>query len=123
MNNSIGQSNKILASLAITFFITTLYFGYQQVNYRQQTNLALADQNIIDTQKQKTTAFLNLFIEKVLKSDGVVDFETRLQLETSVRDLKNPEIISAWQNFIDSQNETDAQNRVRELLDIIAKSL
>ena len=121
--NTVNQPNKILASLTIIFFITTLYFGYKQASYQQQTNLVLANQITLDDQKQKTVDFLNLFIEKVLKSDGVVDFEARLQLETSVRDLKKPEIIATWQNFIDSQTEIDAQKKVRELLEILAKSI
>ena len=67
--------------------------------------------------------FAKLFIEKVLKNEQEVDFETRLKLENSVRELKNEAILSQWQKFTDSKNEEEAQKNVKELLSILISNL
>lgn len=67
--------------------------------------------------------FTELFVEKVLKTGKEVDFETRLQLENSVRELNNAEILNQWQKFIESKTEADAQIEVRNLLEILIKNI
>src|SRR3989344_4787023 len=43
--------------------------------------------------------FANLFISKVLRAEGEVSFEDRLQLENAVRDTKDKDIYDTWQRF------------------------
>jgi len=67
----------------------------------------------------KVLDFSSLFIKKVLQADKEVDFETRLSLENAVRDLKDDQIMSEWQNFVGSKTESEAQNSVKNLLGIL----
>lgn len=69
--------------------------------------------------KQKNLAFALMFIDKVLESDKEVDFETRLELENSVRGLNDKDILLQWQKFTSAKNESDAQGEVKNLLRLV----
>jgi hypothetical protein len=71
----------------------------------------------------KVLDFASMFIKKVLQADKEVDFETRLSLENAVRDLKDDQIMSEWQNFVGSKTETEAQNSVKNLLGILINKI
>ena len=71
----------------------------------------------------KVVNFLKLFIDKVLKADKEIDFETRLQLENGVRDLNDKEILAAWQKFTASKTEAEAQLEVNSLLTLLVGKL
>ncbi len=72
---------------------------------------------------EKTLTFTRLFIEKVLKAEGEISFEDRLQLENSVRDLKDEAVISAWNEFVSSKTEAAAQEAVKNLLGLLIERI
>lgn len=71
----------------------------------------------------KIVSFLKLFIDKVLKADKEIDFETRLQLENGVRNLEDKEVLAAWQKFTASKTEQEAQQEVNNLLTLLVNKL
>ena len=71
----------------------------------------------------KIISFSKLFIDKVLKADTDVSFEDRLQLENSVRDIDNKDILVQWQKFTDSKTETQAQEEVKDLLYMLVNKI
>jgi hypothetical protein len=71
----------------------------------------------------KVINFTEMFIKKVLQTNTEVDFETRLSLENAVRDLKDEEVMTEWQNFVGSKTEADAQNSVKKLLEILVTKI
>ena len=73
--------------------------------------------------KEKISKFAEMFIEKVLKAEQDVDFETRLSLETAVRELNDEEVFAQWQKFTNSKTKEGAQAEVKNLLEIIIKKL
>lgn len=87
------------------------------------------DQQAITSEKNKTELngkvlnFASMFIKKVLQADSEVDFETRLSLENAVRDLKDEEVMQEWQKFTGSKTETEAQNSVKKLLEILISKI
>ena len=98
------------------FFITKYFVAQTDLDQAQAT---------VETQKINASAlrFTKLFIAKVLKAKSEVDFETRLNLENAVRDLKDPEILAQWQKFTDSQTECDAQQNVKDLLELLVNKI
>jgi|SRR3989338_8731399 len=72
---------------------------------------------------ERAINFMKMFIKRVIKSDKEVDFETRLQLENAVRQLNDPQILLVWQNFVNSQNEIDAQKNVKDLLEVLVEKV
>lgn len=68
-------------------------------------------------------SFTKFFIEKVLKAEKEVDFETRLELESSVRKLDDEGILVQWQKFVDSKTEAEAQQEVKNLLELLVNKI
>lgn len=65
--------------------------------------------------------FRDLFDEKILLSDKEVDFETRLQLETAVRNLNDPQVLAQWEKFTQSTSKEEATVQARNLLGLLIK--
>ena len=67
--------------------------------------------------------FANLFISKVLRAEGEVSFEDRLQLENAVRDTKDKDIYDTWQRFVGAQTEEQGREEIKNLLQVIVNKL
>lgn len=64
----------------------------------------------------KISNFRDLFIQKVLLAEKEVDFESRLALETAVRELNDDIILAHWQRFTESETKEDASYQAKQLL-------
>lgn len=107
----------ILLLLIGNVFCGVKYFTLQKELRQTQTLLATQKTN------EQLLDFTQLFIDKVLKAQSEVDFETRLKLENAVRNLNDQEILVQWQKFTDSKNEIQAQDEVKNLLAILVKKI
>jgi hypothetical protein len=106
----------------VVLIVCTVFFGIQYFLAQRElsvTKAALTSQNV----NEKTLSFTKLFIEKVLKADKEIDFETRLSLENGVRSLGDENILAQWQKFTDSKTESDAQREVKSLLQALVNNL
>lgn len=103
----------ILILLAGNVFFGIKYFSV--VKELSQTEAVLQTQ----TTNEKILEFTKLFIDEVLKADSEVSFDTRLKLETAVRNLGDEEILAQWQKFVDSKTETGAQDEAKNLLELL----
>ena len=103
----------VAALIAGNIFWLAAYFKTQREAEGMRVLLSTARYN------DKSLRFLQMFIKQVLKSEKEVNFETRLKLENSVRELNDDKILAQWQKFVNSQNETEAQGNVKELLDLL----
>lgn len=103
----------VAALVAGNIFWVAAYFSAQREAEGLRVMLSTAHYN------DKSLRFLQMFIKTVLKSNKEVDFETRLKLENTVRELNDPKILAQWQKFVNSQSETEAQGNVKELLDLL----
>jgi hypothetical protein len=70
---------------------------------------------------QEVSEFHEFFIRSVLQTEGEIDFETRLKLEGKVRALNDPEILGAWNNFVNAPSEEEAQIILKQLLLVLVK--
>ncbi|MCK5466147.1 hypothetical protein KAI56_01440 [Candidatus Parcubacteria bacterium] len=102
----------ILILLASNAFFAVKYFAAQE-DLQQAKVVAEGKQT-----NKKVLNFTKLFIAQVLRADGEVDFETRLKLENAVRDLNDEKILAQWQKFVESETEAEAQEEVKNLLEI-----
>ena len=112
MENKKRITNIVIIAVLIlgnVFFGVNYYLTYKQL---QTDKAALAKVAL----NQKVIDFTSLFIKDVLQAKTAVDFNTRLSLENSVRDLDDTDIMTEWQNFTDSKTEVDAQSNVKILL-------
>lgn len=119
------MENKTRLVLIIVIGILLIGNVYFALNYFQERkDVAMLEASQAKTElNTKVIDFTSLFIKKVLQANSEVDFDTRLSLENAVRDLKDPEIMGLWQNFINSKTEAEAQNNVKALLGVLISKI
>ncbi len=116
-----NKSKIILISILI-LLLGNVFWG---VKYMSLVKEFRPTEALLKTQKtnDRVLEFTKLFIEKVLKANAEVDFETRLKLENAVRNLNDQEILAQWSKFIESKTETGAQEEVKNLLEMLVKKI
>ncbi|MDZ4244836.1 MAG: hypothetical protein U1D98_02865 [Candidatus Gracilibacteria bacterium] len=113
-----NQFNKITLFLIFLLLASNIVWGLEYTSQKSQLTTAQHELSTI-TQNKKILAFQKLFIEKVLNADGVVDFNTRVELQNAVTDIHNEVISQTWDAFLSAETESDGQNRVKELLSLL----
>jgi hypothetical protein len=116
------RKTLILTIIIILLLFGTVYFGTSAYFLKQRIDIVEKQLNSQGT-NGKIVSFLSLFIEKVLENNSEVSFEDRLQLENSVRDLNDSEVLTVWQNFTQAQTSDDVQKYCKELLDILVSKI
>jgi len=114
---------KIILTFVILLLVAgNVFLGYKYFVEQKQIQ---QNQTSLETQKlnDKILDFSKLFIQKVLKAQNEVDFETRLKLENAVRDLADDEILAQWEKFTGSKTETEAQDNVKLLLELLVNKI
>ena len=114
--------SAILAIIIVLLVAGNLYTVSRYLALQKEL-LATKAIAVTRTVSDKILSFDRLFIEKVRKAKGEVSFNDRLQLENSVRDLNDNQILTAWNTFVNSRSQNDAQEAVRTLLDILAQKI
>lgn len=113
---------KILIFLLITIIGSNVLWGIKYFVVKGERNLA-REQLAKVSENKKILLFQKLFVEEVLKADGVVDFETRVLLQNAVKDIGDEEIVKAWNGFLSSKTEFEGQARVKDLLFLLANKV
>ena len=116
----IPRKTIILIIIILILAVGNAYFGvnYFLINKEvQETRESLKKMQL----NTKVINFSRLFVEKVLKAKEDISFEERLGLENAVRDLNDKEILNQWEKFTESKTEPEAQENVKDLLDILTK--
>jgi len=113
---------KITLIIILVLFLGCIFFGFKYFSLQKELRKARAT---LETQKtnEKVLEFTKLFIEKVLKAETEVDFETRLKLENAVRNLEDEEILTQWKKFTESKTEAEAQEEVKNLLEMLVNKI
>ncbi|MEW5907862.1 MAG: hypothetical protein AB1643_01630 [Patescibacteria group bacterium] len=116
------RNTKTLYIIILILAVALIILG---INYLNLQNELRATKVLLQSQKesQKILEFTKLFIEKVLKAETEVDFETRLKLENAIRNLGDEEILSQWQKFTESKTEADAQTELKNLLELLINKI
>jgi len=122
LNKSISITSIFWIALIVILIIGNIFFISKYLGFKKQLQ---KEQSGIEVQNLngEILEFTQLFIEKVLDTEAEVDFETRLKLENSVRNLRDQEILDQWNKFIESETETDAQENVKNLLKTLVNKI
>lgn len=113
-----NKKRLILVLVIGTLAISSVYFGIKASFLSKELAVSQADVSSVH-KNEKIINFTRLFVEKVLDTDKEVDFETRLQLESAARDLRDIEVLAEWQKFTSSKTEAEAQREVKNLLRLL----
>ena len=110
---------KLFAVLAVSVLLAAASLGAKKYIEIQKELLIAKEALKIQKINAKTLNFTKLFIKEVLKAKTEIDFETRLKLENTVRNIGDEEILKQWNEFLNSKTESEAQDRVKNLLDLL----
>jgi hypothetical protein len=122
LKRPIALSNLFWLILVLILLAGNVFWGVKYFSLQREFQETEAG---LETQKtnEKVLEFTKFFIEKVLKAKTKVDFETRLKLENAVRNLDDEEILAQWQKFTESQTEAEAQEQVKNLLEMLVNKI
>ena len=121
-NLSVNWKRILPIIVLVILLIGNIFFGTKY--FATQMDLRQAREALeIQRVRGNVLGFTKMFIATVLKAKTEVDFETRLKLETAVRNLNDQEILAQWQKFVDSKAEIDAQENVKNLLEILVNKI
>jgi HSP90 family molecular chaperone len=112
------NQRTILIIVVLFLVIGNIFFFLKYSSAKKQL---AQTQSALSTQQTNGNilSFTDLFIEKVLKADSEVDFETRLELENAVRNLNDSDVLAQWQKFTNAQTQEEAQKEVKNLLEML----
>ncbi|OGZ75537.1 MAG: hypothetical protein A3G45_01040 [Candidatus Staskawiczbacteria bacterium RIFCSPLOWO2_12_FULL_37_15] len=81
--------------------------------------------NVFESQKinSNVLSFTDMFVKKVLMAKGEIDFDTRLELETTVRSLNDQQIFDQWQAFTKAETKEESSDNAKRLLNLLVKKL
>ena len=122
LNNRLSLKRLSLIIICLVLLTGNIFFAAKYSTLQkelEETKQTVKTQQI----NERVLSFTELFISKVLKAEEEVSFEDRLKLENSVRALEDEEILAQWQRFIETTTEEQAQNEVKNLLEILVKKI
>lgn len=117
------MKSKIFWGLIILIlFASNVFLGLRYYDVSKELEGTMST---VSTQKYngQVLSFMKMFIKQVIKSNKEIDFDTRLQLENSVRGLNDPAILAQWQKFVNSQTQDEAQANVKDLLELLVNKI
>lgn len=116
----VAKKTIVLIIIVLILAAGNVYFG---LNYFLINKEVMEARESLQKQQLNTKVinFSRLFVEKVLKAEQDISFEERLSLENAVRDLNDKEILTQWEKFTESKTESEAQENVKDLLDVLTK--
>lgn len=109
----------IIVAIIILLLLGNILLGSIYYFSRLQTQKI----SVRDNANANIVAFDRLFVDKVLRTQGVTSDQDRLALENAAHKTNDSDIISAWEFFLQSPTERDAQLRVLTLLDLFAQKI
>ena len=124
INPNMIQINKKTAIISLIFLLVLSNIFFVVWLYVSQKNLREAVEKAeIQKTNTKILAFTDMFVNDVLATDKDIDFETRLSLESAVRDLEDIDILDKWQKFVGSKNNDETQIAFKNLLELLLKKI
>jgi L-cysteine desulfidase len=115
-----SKQKIILIAVVVILLAGNVFLGCNY--FYAQKQLQIIDQRLKVQQRNiEIATFTKLFIEKVLKAETEVSFEDRLKLENAVRDLNDDNVLKQWEKFTSSKTEPEAQEAVKNLLDVLVE--
>jgi len=117
-----SKPKSVYIIILVIFLASNIFFAARYLAVQRELQEIIIPLEIQEI-NEKVLNFTKFFIEKVLKAEGEVDFETRLKLENAVRDLDDEEILAQWQRFVDSESESEAQKEVKNLLELLVTKI
>ena len=122
IESGVLERTRIVSNVLMVLLVAgNLYFSIQYINNLKTSQAPIVDTSAAEVTKIKNANFLKLFIEKVVKTNGVVAYEDRVQLENDIRQIHNKALTDQWVLYINSNKDPKkAQAAVADLMEMLA---
>jgi len=102
-------TNKKIRNIVIAIILLCLaLFVWRYLSL--SSRLRVAEQAVgAQRVNEKVLSFSRLFVTNILRNEQAINFDQRLELENAVRDIKDPEIYKAWQEFTNAKEQSAVQ--------------
>ena len=119
--SGVMEKTRFVSNLLLLVLLAgNLFFSIQYIYSIKADQAPKIDQGAQDVIHIKNSNFLKLFINKVIKANGTVTYEDRVQLENDVRQIHNPELTAQWELFVGSKDPKKAEQAASDLMLILA---
>ncbi len=115
---SINHTKSFITILSISLILSIGINCW--LTYQLSTAVKAYQIQILNT---KVLSFTRMFVEEVLMAEEEISFDTRLGLETAVRNLEDEAIFVQWQRFTKATTKEGASNEVKILLDLLVNKI
>jgi len=114
---------KLVAIVIILLLVASnIFFAFKYMQAQEESTQLKTDLTETET-KLPIIAFNQLFVDKVLRAEGEVSFDIRLELENQVRNLNDAPMLEQWNKFVNATDEAEAQSEVKNLLSLLAQRM
>lgn len=107
--------------LMILLLAGNIFLSIQYIYSIKAEKAVVVDTSAAEVIKIKNANFLKLFINKVIKENGNVSYDDRVQLENDVRQIHNPELTKQWTIFVENKDPKQAEAAASDLMLILAE--
>ena len=115
------EKTRLVSNLLLLVLLAgNLFFSIQYIYSIKADQVPVVDKGAQEVLQIKNSNFLKLFINKVVKANGTVTYEDRVQLENDVRQIHNPELTAQWELFVGSKDPKKAEAAATDLMLILA---
>lgn len=117
MHSGILDRTRLVANVLMLILVGMNIYFSTQYSAEVERNGVLAEAQSVDQRTRLANAkFINLFVDKVLATEGVVSFDDRVKLENDIRGLNDPKAFELWNAFVNSADSAEAQEHAVKLL-------
>ena len=121
IQSGVLERTRLISNVLMLLLLAgNLYFSAQYIYNLRNEKVATVDQGALEVIHVKNANFLKLFIDKVIKSNGVVSYEDRVQLENDIRQIHNPKLTEQWKLFVSSKDPKKAEVAASDLMAMLA---
>ncbi len=121
IQTGIMERTKLVSNILLLVLLAgNLYFSAQYIYSLNNDKVAVIDTGAAEVIKIKNANFLKLFINKVVKANGTVTYEDRVQLENDVRQIHNPALTAQWELFVGNKDAKKAEAAATDLMLMLA---
>lgn len=114
-----NRQKFLIIVLFISLVISDVFFTYTYFSHQREVKILEEKQYI----NENVLNFTQLFVSKVLSGQKEISFEDRLQLENSIRALKDKEVFDYWDKFTKAKDQTEVQDNFYNLFSLLLKKI
>jgi len=117
LNNK--KSNIFSNVIILLLLLGNIYLTFQYVSTSNELRQIKNEITLSKSNSNQATEVLKLFLDVVYNTRGIASVDDRIKLENEIRQIKDPEIIKAWEDLISSKDSKTSQAKAIKILGLL----